>query len=171
MNDIDDDTPLEARSIDEERLRWALRDLRRDTLPQHDLWPHIAARIAAGPAVQRPAHRRVDTRVVGWAMAASVLLAVALVWQLRPASQAPGGETLIAREARAMTSEYSGALQELSAQAPVAASADPALAELDRSAAQIRSALARDPDARFLLERLRHTYALRLALTQRAVLS
>ena len=102
---------------------------------------------------------------------ASLLLAVALVWQLRPSQQAPGDETLIAREAQAMTSEYRGALQELSASAPVATSADPALDELDRSAAQIRSALARDPDARFLLERLRHTYALRLALTQRAILS
>jgi hypothetical protein len=168
MNDIDD---LHDSRPEDERLRWALRGLRRDTVPQHDLWPGIAARIAAEPSTQRLPKRRVETRVIGWAMAASLLLAVALVWQLRPASQSPGGETLIAREARAMTSEYSGALQELSANAPVAASADPALDELDRSAAQIRSALARDPDARFLLERLRHTYALRLALTQRAVLS
>jgi hypothetical protein len=44
-------------------------------------------------------------------------------------------------------------------------------AKLDRSAAQIRGALAKDPDARFLLERLRHTYAMRLALTQRAALT
>jgi len=43
--------------------------------------------------------------------------------------------------------------------------------DLDRSAAQIRSALAKDPDARFLLDRLRHTYAMRLALTQRAALT
>jgi hypothetical protein len=170
MNDIEDNLQGD-RAIDDERLRWALRGLRRDTLPQRDLWPEIAARIAGGPAVRQPPKRRVDARVVGWAMAASLLLAVALVWQLRPAQQAPGDETLIAREARAMTSEYHGALQELSASAPVAASTAPAIDELDRSAAQIRSALARDPDARFLLERLRHTYALRLALTQRAVLS
>ena len=171
MNDIDREDLHGDRSIDDDRLRWALRGLRRDTLPQHDLWPQIAARIAAGPSAQQLPKRRVDARVVGWAMAASLLLAVALAWQLRPTQQAPGDETLIAREAQAMTSEYRGALQELSASAPVATSADPALDELDRSAAQIRSALARDPDARFLLERLRHTYALRLALTQRALLS
>jgi hypothetical protein len=169
MNDIDDHLH-DDRPIDDARLRWALRGLRRDALPEHDLWPQIAARIAGEPARQSP-KRRIDTRFVGWAMAASLLLAVALVWQLRPAPQAPGDDTLIAREARAMTSDYSGALQELTASAPVATSGDPALDELDRSAAQIRHALARDPDARFLLDRLRHTYALRLALTQRAVLS
>ena len=61
---------------------------------------------------------------------------------------------------------------EVEASAPEAtATQQPALHELDRSAAQIRTALARDPDARFLLERLRRTYSLRLALTQRAALS
>ncbi|HET6434301.1 MAG TPA: hypothetical protein VFG18_01105 [Xanthomonadaceae bacterium] len=34
--------------------------------------------------------------------------------------------------------------------------------------AQIRTALEHDPDARFLLDQLRRTYAQRLALTQRA---
>jgi hypothetical protein len=43
----------------------------------------------------------------------------------------------------------------------------PALKVLDRSAAQIRTALTRDPDARFLLERLQRTYDRRLELTQR----
>jgi hypothetical protein len=45
------------------------------------------------------------------------------------------------------------------------------LRELDRSEAQIRGALLRDPNARFLLDRLQHTYALRLALTQREAMS
>jgi hypothetical protein len=45
------------------------------------------------------------------------------------------------------------------------------LRELDHSARQIRTALERDPDARFLLDRLRKTYTLRLELTQRADLS
>ena len=70
-----------------------------------------------------------------------------------------------------MTREYRGALQVIAASAPSSVEADPALRELDRSAAQIRSALAKDPDARFLLDRLRHTYAMRLALTQRAALT
>ena len=34
----------------------------------------------------------------------------------------------------------------------------------------VRTALTRDPDARFLLDRLRHTYERRLALTQRIAL-
>jgi hypothetical protein len=43
----------------------------------------------------------------------------------------------------------------------------PALDELDRSALQIRNALDEAPGARYLLERLRHTYTLRLELTRR----
>jgi hypothetical protein len=84
----------------------------------------------------------------------------------------PDGQArLITHEARAMTREYQGALKVISSSTPAAAASTPALRELDASAAQIRGALARDPDARFLLDRLRHTYALRLALTQRAALS
>ena len=70
-----------------------------------------------------------------------------------------------------MTREYQGALKVISSSVPAGAVSTPALRELDASAAQIRGALARDPDARFLLDRLRHTYSLRLALTQRAALS
>ena len=71
-----------------------------------------------------------------------------------------------------MTREYNAALREVEASAPRSTTTSQlALRELDRSAAQIRTALARDPDARFLLERLRHTYSLRLALTQRAAMS
>ena len=72
MNDIDREDLHGDRSIDDDRLRGALRGLRRDTLPQHDLWPQIAARIADGPSAQQLPKRRVDARVVGWAMAASV---------------------------------------------------------------------------------------------------
>ena len=57
----------------------------------------------------------------------------------------------------------------LQAVAPVANN-DPVLHELDRSAGIIRDALQRDPDAGFLLQRLRHTYEKRLALTQRTLL-
>lgn len=70
-----------------------------------------------------------------------------------------------------MTREYRGALKVIAASAPSSVDSDPALRELDRSAAQIRSALDKDPDARFLLDRLRRTYAMRLALTQRAALT
>jgi hypothetical protein len=153
-------------------LRMALRQLRSDRMPTHDLWPRIAADIAAMPARDRTDVRPVGaSRFVPWAIAASLLLAVALAWQLRPLRPHDGEAVLITHEVRAMTREYQGALKVISSSVPASATSTPALRELDASAAQIRGALARDPDARFLLDRLRHTYSLRLALTQRAALS
>lgn len=133
---------------------------------------HVArAPVAADDPVTR-------NRFAPWALAASLLLAVTLVWQLQPSTRQLSSQPvsssqaeLIAHEAPAITRAYRDALQELTASAPAGIDANPALRELDQSAAQIRSALARDPDARFLLNRLRHTYALRLALTQRAALT
>ena len=106
-----------------------------------------------------------------WALAASVLLAVTVAWQIRPSRPHAGQAQLISHEAQAMTREYRGALKVIAASAPSSVDADPALRELDRSAAQIRGALEKDPGARFLLDSLRRTYATRLALTQRAALS
>ena len=154
----------------DEALRQALRGLRRDRLPERDLWPQIHARISAPTPVAAPG---AAPHVIRWAMAASVLLAVALAWRLQPppAPAASPQARLITHEAQAMTREYRGALKVIAASAPSSVDSDPALRELDRSAAQIRSALDKDPDARFLLDRLRRTYAMRLALTQRAALT
>ena len=166
---------LDDSSFDD-RTRWALRDLRRDSAPGRDLWPQIAARIATGTPVIDAGRTtwRSPRRLAPLALAASLLLAVGVAWQFWPPRQSATQPTaqLIQAEAHAMTREYTAALREVEASAPEAASSQqPALLELDRTAAQIRTALARDPDARFLLERLRHTYSLRLALTQRAALS
>lgn len=160
-------------------LRLQLRGLHRELAPARDLWPGIAVRIATPartPSARLPSARPSPRRFAPWALAASLLLAVGMVWQLQspPAPQAvatPASAQSLDREAAALTREYRAALQELQAAAPAAQAEQPALHELDRSAAQIRSALARAPDARFLLERLRHTYALRLELTQRAALT
>ena len=147
-------------------LRWQLRSLRRDVAPERDLWPPIAERIAATPqmaARPAPAWRR----FAPLATAAALALAIGLAWQLRPAP-APGPDfegRLLTAEADAMTREYQAALFELNH--GVGARAPQELHVLDRSAAQIRTALRRDPDARFLLERLQRTYARRLELTQR----
>ena len=153
-------------------LRWQLRSLRRDIAPERDLWPSIAQRIAATPqAPARPA-RRAWQRFAPLATAASLALAIGLAWQLRPAPP-PGPDMeaqLLATEADAMTREYQAALLELNGgrgRAQPAAGQAPELRVLDRSAAQIRTALRRDPDARFLLERLQRTYERRLELTQR----
>lgn len=164
-----DDAALDA------SLRLQLRGLRRELAPQRDLWPGIAARLSTAPAASR---RKSPHRFAPLALAASLLLALGVAWQMQPpvgdapASRASAG--LIDREAEAMTREYRAALRELQASTPPSGTpqpVQPALRELDRSARQIRTALARDPDARFLLERLRRTYSLRLELTQRAALT
>ncbi len=154
-------------------LRWSLRGLRRDVMPERDLWSGIAVRIAEAPTTAAPVPDRQFRRrwngAAPLAIAASVLFAVGVAWQLRPASpQADASQAAnLAHEAEAMTREYDAALREV---ATPDRAGFPALRELDRSAAAIRTALTRDPDARFLLDRLRHTYERRLALTQRIAL-
>lgn len=157
---------------DEDALRAALRQLRRDDPPARDQWPRIEQRINRMPRVTHvPSPRATRSRMLPWALAASVLLALGVAWQLQRPQPRSVEAQLITHEARAMTREYQGALKVIASSAPAAMRPDPALRELDRSAALIRTALARDPDARFLLDRLRHTYAMRLALTQRAALT
>jgi hypothetical protein len=150
----------------DEHLRWQLRALRTDAPPANDLWPGIAARLDA-PRAQVSRHRP-----FAWlAAAASLLLAFGFGWQLRPVAHAPASNdaSLVQQEADAMTRDYDAAMRRMRASAP-AANDDPAMRELDRSAELIRNALQRDPDADFLLQRLRHTYEKRLALAQRTLL-
>ena len=155
---------LDKQELDE-RLRWQLRALRTDVVPTNDLWPGIAARLDAPQA--RVPHRR----AYAWlAAAAAVVMAFGIGWQLRPVAHAPAaGASLVQQEAEAMTRDYDAAMRRMQASAP-AANDDPTLRELDRSASLIRNALRHDPDADFLLQRLRHTYEKRIALTQRALL-
>ncbi|MEL1263589.1 hypothetical protein [Pseudoxanthomonas putridarboris] len=151
--------------LPDDALRWRLRALRQDTPPSRDLWPDIAARLAATP--QRAA-TPVRRRVTPFALAASVLLAVTVTWQLQ---KAPEDGALIQREAASMTRDYAGALAQLDQRAQAPEEIAPALHALDESAAQIRRAIATDPNARFLLDQLRRTYARRLALTQRVAMT
>lgn len=175
-----DGTPLDA------SLRLQLRGLRRDVEPATDLWPGIAARIAATPQSARPLPARRGhgaSRFAPWALAASLVMAVGVAWKMQPPSIAPAAApstarnasaAMLDRQAEAMTREYQAALREIESAKPVVPESHPeqaALRELDHSAKQIRTALERDPDARFLLERLRKTYTQRLALTQRADMS
>ena len=158
-------------NINDDTLRWQLRALRKDVPPQRALWPDIATRIAATPQeapVRATKHSRWFAPV---AMAASLLLAVGVVWQggLLPGS-ASATDPLMRQEASALTREYQGALQAMPQTRSSSAYA-PALRDLDSSAAKILVALEHDPNARFLLEQLRRTYARRLELTQRAALT
>ena len=170
-NDIDidiDNTPLDA------SLRLQLRGLRHDQEPTRDLWPRIATRLAE-PALASPRHRGVS-RFAPWALAASLVLSLGLVWkmQLPPTESDPAiaasNIPSMHREADAMTREYQAALRELQASTPnqgAVPPAQPGLQALDQGARQIRTAIAQDPDARFLLDCLRRTYSLRLQLTRR----
>jgi len=149
-------------------LRWRLRQLPRDIEPDRDLWQGIAERIQARPVRRAPKHWWTSL-----AMAASVLLAVGLGWQLRPApSAAPQPDLkgrLVVREAKVMTIEYEAALRQFHG-APVPDAVAGSLHTLDQSAAQIRQAIHADPESVYLLQQLRKTYSRRLALTQRAVI-
>lgn len=150
--------------MSDHQLRWQLRQLPREIDPPRDLWPDIAARL------ERPAAPRRRPWLSVLAMAASLCLAVGLAWQLRaPATPKPDFRAeLVQREAEALTREYQAALDQFEG-APLPPPLEPALATLDRSAADIRVAIASDPEAVFLLDQLRRTYARRLTLTQRAV--
>lgn len=168
MDMHEDDNRLDA------GLRLQLRGMRREVPPATDLWPAIAARLGEPVAGAAAApRRRGRMNIAPWALAASLVLSLGIAWRMQPPpAPASAPLPLVDREADAMTREYRAALRELQASAavPVAGSpAQPALQELDRSARQIRQAIERDPDATFLLERLRHTYTLRLELTQRTV--
>ncbi len=172
---MNEQRPDQGLQVGEAELRMALRGLRQDLEPGHDLWPGIAARIRALPQQQTPAMP--SAHKGGWwqmATAASLLLAVGVAWQLKP-SGAPAASarlvanaTLVQREADSMTLQYRAALRELEPGA-VPANWQPGLEALDRSAAEIRGALQQDPDSRLLLERLRDTYTRRLALARRAL--
>lgn len=149
-------------------LRWQLRQLPREIAASRDLWPGIAARIDA--AARRSRRRRGWLAGASLATAASLLLALALPERgFDPGPIKPDAQTqMVQREAQAMTAEYRAALQPWQG-APMPAEIEPALRSLDQSAAQLRSAIAADPDAVFLLDRLHRTYARRLSLTQQAL--
>lgn len=153
-----DDAPLP------DALRWQLRALRQDTPPASDLWPGIAGRLAVPTPSALPPRRRWP----GMAIAASLVVAIGAIGLLGSRLEPARLDTTALREAEAIEAEYREALRSIG-RAPAADPIAPAVAELDRSTRQIRRALDRDPDSRLLLEQLRRTYALRLALSQRAL--
>ena len=158
---------------DEQTLRWQLRAVQREQHPGTDLWPGIAARLADAPATLAPTARAGAARKANvWAVAASLLVAVGVAWQILPTGNLDrrNGNPVVRQQAVSMSLEYEGAIARLQ-QADSHPEMQGALGELDRRAAQILAAIDRDPDATFLLEQLRRTYARRLQLTQRAVMT
>ena len=182
MNEHDNDK--QRSPLGEAELRMALRGLRRDVEPGHDLWPGIAARIASLPQQAHSVRQSPRQRWM-WplATAASLVLAVGVTWKMQPDAPSPALSSaaiattaaaarkqapLVQREAETLTVQYQAALREFDPHA-VPAGLQPGLEALDRSAAEIRGALRRDPNSRLLLERLRDTYTRRLALSRRAL--
>jgi hypothetical protein len=149
-------------------LRWQLRQLPREVGLERDLWPAIEAGIRHQPAV-----RRTRKWPAALAAAATLMLAAGLYWRAdsgeAPLAPEQIEAKIVSSEARAITDEYQAALRQFEG-APVAPQVEPSLAALDRSVAQIQSAIVADPDSVFLLEQLRKTYERRLELTQRAVI-
>jgi hypothetical protein len=157
-----------------------LRQLPRERTPPRDLWPAIAARVAPAAAASPRARRRLPLWS-GLALAAS-LGAVALL-ATRQAPPVPDAALAVApaaavlspagaamrHEADALTLEYRLALQPFE-DAPLPPALRAAAIELDASAAQLRGALREQPQAPYLLDRLRHTYDQRLKLAQRGAL-
>ena len=158
----------------QDALRWQLQALRRDVSPEADLWPGIAARIAGTPQHAVTATTVIQRRrFAPWAMAASVLLAVGFIWQLSPdpnQGAAPQADPLIRKQAVSMTFEYEKALARMG-QTENGPEMHAALGDLDRSAQMILTAIDDNPEARFLLDQLRRTYARRLQLTQRTLMT
>ena len=168
-------------------MQMALRGLRCDIEPEHDLWPGIAARLQSLPQQSAQSSRGSRPKWL-WplALAASLLLAVGLVRQIKPFKPAGDGVplvarassvapsaiiengTLVQREADSMTVHYESALRQMELQ-PLPAGWQPGLEALDRSAIEIRTAMQTDPNSRLLLERLRATYTRRLVLARRAL--
>ncbi|MBH1645689.1 hypothetical protein I5U75_19815 [Stenotrophomonas maltophilia] len=140
-----------------------------------DGWARLSARLPPrGPqAAPEPTDNvvvlPVRSRRRGWvpagaALAASLALYVGAPWRhAQPDTPAPSALQL---QAAAMTEQYQQAVAALpDGRAP---EWQPALHELDESAAQIRAALAQDPRAPHLLGQRKRTYALRLELTRQA---
>jgi len=155
--------PLDEDRTLSDALRWQLRAQRRDVEPANDLWAGIAARL-------EPPRPRTARRTHWYALAASLLLAITAGMLLRPSYTGVGHGEIARQEALRMTREYDAALRRMP-DAPASRELAPAMAELDRSAREIRRALDRAPDSRLLLDQLRRTYSLRLELSQRAALS
>lgn len=151
---------------DDLSLRRALRALPREREPAHDLWTGIAARLPSQQATRPQRRWRVPAL---FAMAASLALVAILAVRIAPLDvPASPRNDLVQREADALSREYVSAFAQLG---PLPPPLQPAADELDRSAVAIQQALREQPDATYLLTRLRSTYEQRLRLAQRHALT
>lgn len=164
---------------DEFALRRALQQLPRERDPSRDLWNGIQQRLDAPARAGRPARA---SMLAGLAAALVLALALGVALRFAPpdpavhapqsvrdAAPVPASSPLLRHEADAMTIEFEAALAGFDA-SNLSPDLRAAATELDASATQLREALRVQPEAAYLLERLRQTYELRLKLSQRALL-
>ncbi|MBB5208838.1 hypothetical protein [Chiayiivirga flava] len=149
---------------DDLSLRRALRALPPERDPAHDLWPGIAGRLPPRAARTRRRWRM----PLAFAAAAALALVAVLALRVAPLPSPAPRNDLVQREADAISREYTAAFAQFG---PLPPPLQPAADELDRSAWAIQQALREQPDATFLLTRLRSTYDQRLRLSQRHALS
>ncbi len=158
-------------------LQRALQSLPLHRAPPADGWQRLQAALPArqSPGVTTPAHlpvhstRRRRRRRWPLPLAAGVAAALGVVMVLpvlRPAPPTPPRVASMQSQVQHLEQDYGQAVATL----PDAVDGrwQPALDEIDRSAAQIRAALHQDPGSRSLFEQLQRTYALRLELTRQA---
>jgi hypothetical protein len=165
--------------MDELEYRRLLKTLPHAIEPDRDLFPGIAARLETRAAAK--SHRR---GLFPFAAAAGfTAVAIAAGWmalQRLPNADAPTASVaesapMMLREARALRAEFDAALVAGTANqwTQVREQADPrfvaAWTELDAAEAELSEALEQDPDARFLLNRLKQVQEQRLHLTQKAL--
>ena len=156
--------------------RWHLRQLQREREPSRDLWAGIVAAIAQPKQEQARVVRDSAWRDLGSAVAACVVLGAFGLGLAQPRLLEKAGlhrptpeHRLVLKEAEAIRKQYQRELHKFDGK-PVPASITPALLELDQSAEKILVALDSHPDAVFLLDQLRRTYARRLQITQRVAM-
>ncbi|MGN6518619.1 MAG: hypothetical protein ACTHK2_04250 [Dokdonella sp.] len=145
-------------------IQRGLRQMNTPRMPQADLWPGIAARIAAADAapVSAPARRR---RWLPFAAAAGVLLAIAGAFTAYTLEQQRAADAFIAGTASPLPVRVSPRDAHDLSRAP---GGDPRLlgaaVVLDAAHAELEQALDQRPDAVFLVSLLNRTNARRMKL-------
>lgn len=145
-------------------LQRRLRDMNAPHVPQDDLWPLIAARIATETVVPQAVRRRIRT----WPLAAAAAVLVAIGGVLNLSQPAPESEPHLAQETAATMSRGT-ILSPRDAEAFARANGtDPRLAGatvvLDSARGELEQAIEERPDAAFLVGLLARTNARRVKL-------
>jgi hypothetical protein len=166
--------------MDELEYRRLLKALPHAIEPDRDLFPGIAARLEPRAAAQ-PRRRGLFPFAAAAGFTAVAIAAGWLALQRGPGADVPMAANVAAstpvmlREARALRAEFDAALVAGTADqwTQVREQADPrfvaAWTELDAAEAELSEALEQDPNARFLLNRLKQVQEQRLHLTRKAL--